>query len=61
MYQKYQPKSVEELKKEWAGDARWKGVYRPYNAEEVDSLRGTFQHDHTVARMGAERLWHPLS
>ena len=60
MFHKYQPKSVEELKKEWAEDARWKGVYRPYAAEEVDSLRGTFQHDHTLARMGAERLWQLL-
>jgi len=60
MYHKYQPKSVEELKKEWANDARWKGVHRPYTAEHVDSLRGTFQHDHTIARMGAERLWELL-
>jgi isocitrate lyase len=61
MYQKYQPKSVDELKKEWEMEARWKGVYRPYTAEEVDQLRGTFQHDHTIARMGAERLWDLLN
>lgn len=60
MFHKYQPKSVEELKREWAEDARWKGVYRPYSAEDVDNLRGTFQHDHTLARMGAERLWQLL-
>jgi isocitrate/methylisocitrate lyase len=60
MYQKYQPKSVEELKKEWSSDPRWEGVHRPYSAEDVDRLRGTFQHDHTIARMGAERLWELL-
>ena len=60
MYQKYQPKSVEELKKEWATDPRWKNVSRPYSAEDVDRLRGTFQHDHTIGRMGAERLWELL-
>ncbi len=60
MYQKYQPKSIAELKKEWATDPRWKGVHRPYTAEDVDRLRGTFQHDHTIARMGAERLWELL-
>jgi len=60
MYQKYQPKSIDELKKEWASDTRWKNVRRPYTAEEVDRLRGTFQHDHTIARMGAERLWELL-
>ncbi len=60
MYQKYQPKSIEELKNEWATALRWKDVYRPYTAEEVDRLRGTFQHDHTIARMGAEHLWDML-
>ncbi len=60
MYHKYQPKSVEELKNEWAQSPRWAGVKRPYSAEEVDRLRGTFQHDHTIARMGAERLWELL-
>lgn len=60
MYHKYQPKSVEELKREWVNDERWKGVHRPYTAEEVDKLRGTFQHDHTIARMGSERLWQLL-
>lgn len=60
MYQKYQPKSVDELKNEWATAPRWKEVHRPYSAEEVDRLRGTFQHDHTIARMGAEHLWDAL-
>jgi isocitrate lyase len=60
MYQKYQPKSIPELEKEWATDPRWKDVKRPYSAKEVDRLRGTFQHDHTIARMGAERLWELL-
>jgi len=60
MYQKYQPKSVAELEKEWATSPRWKNVTRPYSAKEVDRLRGTFQHDHTIARMGAERLWELL-
>ncbi len=60
MSHKYQPKSIEELKHEWATDPRWRGIYRSYSAEDVDRLRGTFQHDHTIARMGAERLWHLL-
>jgi len=60
MYHKYQPKSVDELQNEWATAPRWKEVHRPYSAEEVDRLRGTFQHDHTIARMGAEHLWDAL-
>jgi isocitrate lyase len=60
MSQKYQPKSIGELKQEWATDPRWKGVLRSYSAEDVDRLRGTFQHNHTIARMGSERLWNLL-
>ncbi len=60
MSQKYQPKSIGELRQEWATDPRWKGIKRSYSAEDVDRLRGTFQHDHTIARMGAERLWNLL-
>ncbi len=44
-----------ELK--WMKDPRWKGVYRPYSAAEVDKLRGSFQVEYTLARRGAERLW----
>ncbi|MBL8058209.1 MAG: isocitrate lyase [Anaerolineales bacterium] len=49
--------SVEEMKQAWATDARWKGITRPYTAEEVDRLRGSLQLDHTLARLGAEKLW----
>jgi isocitrate lyase len=36
---------------------RWKGIERPYTSEDIDRLRGTVQVEHTVARLGAERLW----
>ena len=49
--------SVEELKTAWATDARWKGIKRPYTAEEVDRLRGSLELDHTLARLGAAKLW----
>jgi isocitrate lyase len=42
----------------WAKDDRWKGIERPYNAEDVVRLRGSVQIEYTLARMGAERLWH---
>lgn len=41
----------------WQVEARWKGIARPYRAEDVERLRGTVQVEHTLARMGAERLW----
>jgi len=48
---------AEELEKSWAKDRRWKGIERPYSGEEVIKLRGTVKVEHTLARMGAERLW----
>ena len=41
----------------WDTDPRWKGIERPYTAEDVVALRGSVQVEHTVARLGAERLW----
>ncbi len=50
-------KSAEQLQKEWQESPRWKGVERPYTAEDVLRLSGTVQIDHTLARLGAEKLW----
>src|SRR5256885_16910592 len=38
----------------------WKGIERPYSGEDVDRLRGTVEIEHTLARLGAERLWELL-
>src|SRR5580698_8426022 len=45
---------------EWANNPRWKGVERPYTAEAVLRLRGSIHIEHTLARLGAERLWELL-
>src|ERR1700681_1546312 len=42
---------------DWANNGRWKGVERAYSAEDVLRLRGSIHIEHTLARMGAERLW----
>jgi isocitrate lyase len=44
------------LEEQWKSD-RFKGINRPYTAEDVCRLRGSVQIEHTLARMGAERLW----
>ncbi len=36
---------------------RWHGIERPYSAEDVERLRGSVVVEHTLARLGAERLW----
>src|SRR5258708_34558211 len=49
------------LQQEWAADPRWAGVERTYSAEDVVRLRGSVQEEHTLARLGAERLWAQLN
>ncbi len=48
--------SVTEIAREWKS-GRWEGIERPYSAEDVLRLRGSVRIEHTLARMGAERLW----
>jgi isocitrate lyase len=45
------------LEKEWKENPRWKGITRPYSAAEVLKLRPSIVPEHTLARVGAERLW----
>ncbi|MGH3051914.1 MAG: isocitrate lyase [Gaiellaceae bacterium] len=40
---------------------RWRGVERPYSEDDIARLRGRFQVEHTIARLGAERLWKLLT
>jgi isocitrate lyase len=36
---------------------RWHAIERPYSADDVERLRGSVVVEHTLARLGAERLW----
>jgi isocitrate lyase len=36
---------------------RWEGIDRAYTEEDVRRLRGSVHVEHTLARLGAERLW----
>ena len=54
------PLTETQLESTWAKDARWKGITRPYTAKDVVRLRGTVHVEHSLARLGAERLWELL-
>jgi isocitrate lyase len=41
-------------------NGRWAGIERPYTRADVERLRGTVHVEHTLARLGAERLWELL-
>ena len=45
------------LKSHWDTSPRWRGIERTYTAEDVIGLRGTIAIEHTLARLGADRLW----
>ena len=47
---------VAALRRRWSDDPRWTGIERPYDAEDVVRLAGSFGVEHTIARRGAERL-----
>ena len=52
--------TAEQLKLDWANNPRWAGVTRTYSAEDVVRLRGTVAIEHSLARLGAEKLWKSL-
>jgi len=43
------------------GPGRWDGIRRPYSPEDVARLRGSVKIEHTLAQLGARRLWELLS
>ncbi len=53
--------SVEALTADWADNPRWQGVCRDYTASDVTRLRGSVQVEHTLAGLGAEKLWRRLN
>ncbi|GAB4521918.1 MAG: isocitrate lyase [Anaerolineae bacterium] len=53
-------KTHQQLLQDWQTNPRWHGITRPYSPEDVLRLRGSVQVEYTLARHGAERLWHLL-
>jgi len=49
--------SAEQLRLDWEQNPRWTGIARPFSADDVVRLRGTVAIEHSLARLGAEKLW----
>src|SRR5690625_7590503 len=45
------------LQNDWETNPRWKGITRPYSAEDVIRLRGSIDIDYTLADRGSRKLW----
>lgn len=46
---------IEELIIDWTTNPRWKNVERPYTAQEVVKLQGSYKIEHSVAKQGSEK------
>jgi isocitrate lyase len=55
--QRSQLPTAEELRNTWRDSPRWRGIERPYSAEDVVRLRGTIAVEHSIARLTSEKLW----
>jgi len=53
-------KEAIDLRRTWETD-RWSGIERDYTAEDVVRLRGSVRIEHSLARLGAEKLWRLLA
>ncbi|WP_433947715.1 isocitrate lyase [Brevibacillus agri] len=51
--------AIQQIEQSWQTE-RFQGITRTYSAEDVYRLRGSVQIEHTLARLGAERLWNLL-
>ncbi len=47
----------QSMQNNWSNDARWAGITRPYTVDDVLKLRGSVKIEHTLATLGATRLW----
>ena len=52
--------TAEQIKLDWQNNPRWAGVKRTYQPEDVVRLRGSVSIEYSLARRGAEKLWHSL-
>ncbi|MDI9237919.1 isocitrate lyase [Lysobacter sp. LF1] len=52
--------NAEQLRHDWATNPRWAGITRPYCAQDVVRLRGTVPVEHSIAKLGAQKLWNSL-
>ena len=48
---------ADELRARWRNEERWRGITRPYTAEDVVRLRGRIRERHVIAENSAAALW----
>jgi isocitrate lyase len=48
---------VNEIRAQWVSQTRWEDIVRPYTAEDVVRLRGSYVIKHSIAELMAEKFW----
>ena len=51
---------IATIARSWAEPGRWKGTQRRYTPDDVVRIQGSVVPEHTLARLGARRLWQSL-
>jgi len=54
-------RDAKQIERDWENNPRWDGITRDYTAGDVLRLRGSIDIEHTLAEMGADRLWDLLN
>ena len=52
---------IDKINLDWATNTRWKGIKRPYSAEEVIALQGSNPIEYSLAQRGSKKLWDLLN
>ena len=52
---------VQALEQDWITNPRWNGITRPYSAEDVLKLRGSYKLEYTIATEMSRKLWEKLN
>ena len=52
---------IRELEQEWQDNPRWSNVQRDYSAADVVKLRGSVRIEHTLARLGSQKMWRMIN
>ncbi|MDR6487688.1 isocitrate lyase [Chryseobacterium vietnamense] len=58
---KTRQEQIQALEQDWLTNPRWNGVKRPYTAEEVLKLRGSYTIDYTIATEMSKKFWDKLN
>ena len=58
---KTRQEQIQAIEQDWLTNPRWHGVKRPYTAEEVLKLRGSYTIEYTIATEMSKKFWDKLN